>query len=96
VNESTELCCEDVIATEIPPEGLIDATALSADAVACCKVVVPFYDDAMSAGTTLSDAHALTWSQRSSCCGAFDPVPIGPTCTPWGPPLPPTMEGEVA
>lgn len=96
VNEANELCCEDVIATEISPDGLIIASELSSDAIACCKVVVPFYDEASTTGTTLSEGHALTWSQRYGCCSALDPMPIGPTCTPWGPPLPPTMRDEVA
>ncbi len=65
------------------------ATAAAEDAgtQACCTVLVVNNDaDAQSTGNVDFETAWLL----QPCCQSID-VPVGPTCTPWGPPMPPSM-----
>lgn len=81
-------CCEAEVAAAFPAGGGAGADP-SPGVAACCGVAIDYYDhhgaEAAAAG------HVLPWNVLSACCGALHPAPIGPTCTPWGPPPPPAM-----
>jgi hypothetical protein len=58
-------------------------------ALNCCDVIVARIDDEPDGGST-SDDYSTASSALSWCCMALK-SPMGPACTPWGPPAPPTM-----
>ncbi len=50
----------------------------------CCQAVVLHVDQ------DTQDYGNLPDDERFACCNLLD-TPIGPACTPWGPPVPPEM-----
>jgi hypothetical protein len=87
--EDDERCCEGEIGAILGEGFAFPAGALSAELVSCCSLVVSFLDEHQ--GAQGQGGHEVSWNERGACCAVLDPMPIGPTCTPWGPPSPPAM-----
>jgi hypothetical protein len=100
VSEEVFACCASELGTLLdaaaPPNVEAEAAAGDPEAVNCCAAVVFRLDtDYRSIGAnTLTGDEALVGSVRWTCC-AFADHPEGPTCTPWGPPMPPAMPDEI-
>jgi hypothetical protein len=104
VTESMFECCMAEIAPFIATDGSQaspDAAAADPDAVACCGAVVFAVDhqiaSAFDGGQDAGEVSAfdkLGSNGRWICCDVLE-WPGGPTCSPWGPPTPPEMPGEV-
>ena len=93
---STVDCCTAQVASVLPvwsdttqpmpdrPETIDQAT------LDCCKVLVVTND----ASKQPFQPESAAWQQAATCCPYLplnDPEFQGPTCTPWGPPMPPAM-----
>jgi hypothetical protein len=65
---------------------VVDANEVTSDPSLdnCCKAIIAHVDNATE------DYSAATYV-LPTCCSALA-GPIGPACTPWGPPTPPEME----
>jgi hypothetical protein len=97
--EGVFTCCLETVGRYFPDGGfageLPAAAAADPEAVACCPEIVGHVEDAFVDGG--ADPSAV-WSRANdrgvlaSCCNALD-NPMGPACTPWGPPVPPAMPG---
>jgi hypothetical protein len=81
--------------------GASDAEAADPNLVACCGVLVFAADNdhiepiGKEATAQLTSFANLGNDRRSTCCDVLK-EPSGPTCTPWGPPMPPAIPGETA
>lgn len=79
-------CCTSFIEPATPTDGPSWETWQSVadpDLDGCCQVLVAHVDqDTTGAGDL--------WEMMSACCMRLD-YPMGPACTPWGPPVPPAM-----
>jgi len=104
VPDGTFACCIDVLEpllrTDAAFATLSDAAASDPLVVDCCAAVVVRVDDDyadLDAGArdraALADAGlGPEWGPLEPCCAPIG-IPEGPTCTPWGPPMPPAMPG---
>ena len=97
-------CCVSMLRAVPPNDGgfaFPDAAVGNPEVQACCATVIARLDYDMR--ETIGDPDASTTAQqdeqtaapvRWACCQVTPSE--GPTCTPWGPPMPPEMPGEVA
>jgi hypothetical protein len=99
VSESTFACCVDELAPLFGEGGTetSEAGAMDPSVTDCCAATVFYLDRAR--GDALAPARALAQAKlgflgEESCCRVLS-FPVGVTCTPWGPPVPPAMPGEV-
>jgi hypothetical protein len=87
VTEQTFQCCLGVIEGVTGDSGFpaADASTVTGDPSVdnCCNAVIARVD------TNTSDYSAAD-AVLPSCCNALG-YPVGPACTPWGPPMPPAM-----
>ena len=85
-SEEQKQCESTVKAAMAEREGR--GPGLAPEVEACCRTLIADWDDARK------DAPLGEWEHHWDCCEAlnFD----GPFCTPWGPPAPPAMRGEVS
>jgi hypothetical protein len=108
ITDSTFDCCASWLGTiglNDSGFGFPDAAAADPSVLACCAVVVARLDgdwrnswgpDADAGQAALQRDQAIAAPVQWACC-AETGHPDGPTCTPWGPPMPPAMPaGEVA
>jgi len=110
IDTATFDCCAASLEALLPADaGTIfqfpDAAAPDPALAACCAVVVMRLDhdytvvengDPDAAEATLQQDQTTAAPVRWACCNVAG-HPEGPTCTPWGPPVPPDMpRGEVA
>lgn len=101
--DETVACCGqrlDVVLPLDPEQPWVNdpswPATLEASEQACCEVVVAGRDAALPDPNEPFDE--LTWRQASRCCPYLDqtgPIFFGPTCTPWGPPMPPAMPAHL-
>jgi hypothetical protein len=107
ITESTFDCCLAVLEAVPPNEGgfeFPDAAFGNPEVQACCATVIARLDHDYRDSWALVDAAQaiLQGDMRAAepivnaCCQVELPAAYGPTCTPWGPPMPPQMPGEVA
>jgi hypothetical protein len=108
ISDETFDCCLAVLAPQLRSDAqlpvLSDAAAHDPSVLGCCGVAIYRIDHDYGdpdAGAhdqaDLADAGlgpGLGWSNLQPCCPPLS-YPEGPTCTPWGPPMPPAMP-EVA
>jgi hypothetical protein len=74
-----------------------DSVVHDPETLGCCAVAINHLDrrlfqprtDASPSTDPLLDA-GITWWNLHTCCAAVG-YPAGPTCAPWGPPMPPAM-----
>jgi len=104
IGQSTFDCCVSMLEAVPPNDGgfeFPDAAVGNPEVQACCATVIARLDYDMR--TTINQPDASTAGQqdeqtaapvRWACCQVTPSE--GPTCTPWGPPMPPEMPGEVA
>jgi hypothetical protein len=104
ISDTTFDCCASWLGTVGLKDsgiGFPDAAAADPGVMACCAVVVARLDDDWrtswgsdpDAGrAALARDQALAAPVQWSCCVETG-YPDGPTCTPWGPPMPPAMPG---
>jgi hypothetical protein len=106
ITDSTFDCCASWLSTVAGVDsgvGFSDAAAADPDVTACCAVVVVRLDGDRGAWLADPDAghaaldrdFALAAPVRWSCCVETG-FPGGPTCAPWGPPMPPAMPASAA
>lgn len=92
-------CCVSLLEAVPPNDGgfaFPDAAVGNPEVQACCATVIARLDDDYhdaSAATAMQDEQTAA-PVRWACCQVTPTE--GPTCTPWGPPMPPEMPGEVA
>jgi hypothetical protein len=93
VSTATFECCTSYLEADLVDggEGLLELR--SAPAVKeCCASVVAFVDH--GGYRALEEAGITAERAVESCCGVLATEagpPMGPACTPWGPPVPPAM-----
>jgi hypothetical protein len=104
IGASTFDCCVALLEAIPPNDGgfaFPDAAVGNPEVQACCATVIARLDYDLR--ETIGDPDASTASSqdeqkaapvRWACCQVTPSE--GPTCTPWGPPMPPEMPGEVA
>lgn len=81
-------CCALVVKNQLPPY-TSQLPTLSAEQSQCCQLVVSASDaHLMGRGPDLG----VSRSEAYRCCSFPGPMPDGPTCSPWGPPMPPPMD----
>lgn len=93
-DETFQCCVAEVIAAtgDASPWDGPDASVVENNPAAlnCCDVIIARIDNEPDGSTVGNDyvaaGNALNW-----CCMALGD-PMGPACTPWGPPTPPSME----
>ncbi len=88
ITEQTFQCCLGVVEQIISDASfvVVDAGEVTGDpSIANCCTAVIAHVDAVT--TDYGAASAVL----PSCCNALG-YPLGPACTPWGPPTPPSME----
>ena len=93
VSEETFQCCIGVVSSDVgdasPWESDGGEIASDPSAANCCSAIVARVDDEPDGGNVSGDylaaSNLLPW-----CCRALG-YPMGPACTPWGPPMPPPM-----
>jgi hypothetical protein len=100
VSQSTFECCMTALSAELYDggswRGSLDASTPTAKD--CCASVIGFVDHGGWQQLTDVDSSTVAASREGiaeSCCAAVATeagVPVGPACTPWGPPVPPSME----
>ena len=79
-----KLTCDQVVSAAFPTEGRYPGTkqAVSAEVESCCEQL-------------LTDSHGALANHRWDCCANL-PADAGQgagiACTPWGPPVPPSMK----
>ena len=105
--EKYERCCETVVASAVQVGAPRNVDLHSPpEVVSCCAAVIGFYEELRKTKqipTVSSEPkgtpHLLSFEQRTACC-VYLPDTRGagsvgqPTCSPWGPPVPPDMPGE--
>ena len=103
IDQATFDCCVARIAAFGPPDAAVwinelpDAGPANADVTSCCAAIVTRLDYeertmfgvAPDASAWVSDERAAAQVHWACCAEANEPE--GPTCTPWGPPMPPAM-----
>jgi hypothetical protein len=104
IGESTFACCVSLLEAVPPNDGgfeFPDAAIGNPEVQACCATVIARLDYDMrqtiaqpDASTTEQQDEQTAAPVRWACCQVTPSE--GPTCTPWGPPMPPAMPGEVA
>ena len=73
-----------------------DAGGTDPTTMTCCKAIIDRIDgDTGDAGAQFSTDYQQAGPVLGECCRLLG-TPIGPACTPWGPPPPPAMPEEVA
>jgi hypothetical protein len=79
-------CCLKEVAAALPDGSAPDAAVITSDASLrnCCRAIVA----AVEGDTTL---YAKATPVRMACCDALA-WPSSSMCTPWGPPVPPSMQ----
>jgi hypothetical protein len=90
-------CCSKKVHASFGKDSFPDPATVPADVKSCCRILSAHYDDLLQSPDAGGDA--FSWEGpdsdiRAACCSA-----IGwntPTCTPWGPPVPPAMRRRVA
>jgi hypothetical protein len=87
VSKGSFTCCVSYLS----PAGDAAFGSLATDAAApasraCCDVVIRYVDQDPS-----ETAYATAEALLPACCDARNPEPEGRACTPWGPPVPPSM-----
>lgn len=104
ITESTFDCCVARLEAVPPNDGgfaFPEASVSDPEVQACCATVIARLDYELR--QTIGDPDAAAVEQqdeqtaapvRWACCQVTPNE--GPTCTPWGPPMPPAMPGEVA
>jgi hypothetical protein len=110
IDPATFDCCVASLEALVPADAgdifeFPDAASPDPQLAACCAVVVVRLDrdytvaengDPDAAEATLQQDQTTAAPVRWACCNVAN-HPDGPTCTPWGPPVPPEMpRGEVA
>lgn len=107
ISDTTFDCCASWLGTIGLSDsgiGFPDAAAADPGVMACCAVVVVRLDDDWHASwgadpdagrAALDRDQALAAPVQWTCC-AETGHPEGPTCTPWGPPMPPEMPAAAA
>lgn len=84
-------CCLPVIEAITGDAGfvVVDAGEVTGDPSIdnCCKAVIAHVDN-------FTQDYSAADQVLSSCCNALG-YPVGPACTPWGPPTPPEMKIEM-
>jgi hypothetical protein len=83
--ESEARCCQETL-TALLPAGTREVPP---EALPCCRASAAWQDRALRGGP---DA-GIEFPQRDECCQALH-WQGSLTCTPWGPPVPPTLSGE--
>jgi hypothetical protein len=83
-----KLSCEQVVAAAFPTEGTYPGVkkAVSAEVQTCCVEL-------------LDQSHGALADHRWDCCAnlpADAGQKVGMACTPWGPPVPPSMKRRIA
>src|SRR5260370_27398882 len=103
VSDETFECCVSLLAPELlldaQPRVFTDAAAHDPNVLDCCAVAIYRVDRGYGdpdAGARdrgrLADAGLTSFNSLRGCCAALAyPLVEGPTCTPWGPPMPPAM-----
>jgi len=88
VSEDVFTCCLGVVAPYVSGPSP-DASAAAADpaVVACCNAIVLHVDQ-------VTADYGKAASDFGICCPLVGD-PLGPACTPWGPPVPPSMPDEM-
>jgi len=87
----TRAQCEQTIAASFPEDAgwplPDDPRYNDADIIACCDLLIAFHNAELAKG----DSNGFEWPERHTCCGGVHQWSKGGTCTPWGPPVPPSM-----
>lgn len=87
VSAATLACCNAFLAPSADAAfGALAVDAGEPGVIGCCSAIVAYVDHSRSV-----DAWASEEAVLPGCCQHVDPRPIGPACTPWGPPVPPAM-----
>ncbi len=101
ISESTFDCCVALLDAVPPNDGgfaFPEAAVADPEVQGCCATVIARLDYEIRQGPDASaaaQADEQTAAQvRWACCQVTPNE--GPTCTPWGPPMPPAMPSEVA
>lgn len=104
IRQSTFDCCVARLEAVPPDDGGLafpDAAVGNPEVQACCATIIARLDYENRDTVSQPDAEAAFQQDeqtaapvRWACCEAMPNE--GPTCTPWGPPMPPAMPGEVA
>lgn len=101
ITESTFDCCVALLSAVPPNDGgfaFPEAAVADPEVQACCATVIARLDYEVRQGPDASAAaqkdERTATDVRWACCQVTPNE--GPTCTPWGPPMPPAMPGEVA
>jgi hypothetical protein len=90
----TEVCCNTLLLDAFYGEGnlLADPTLATEEHKACCDLAVAAMDEWFAAAA--GDEPPFDLNVPTGCCssglveGGWD---VHPSCTPWGPPMPPAM-----
>jgi hypothetical protein len=89
VSENTFTCCTSYLSPAADAAfGSLGVDASAPASRACCNAVITYVDQ--TAG-----AYAAASTVLPACCQG-EGAPEGRACTPWGPPVPPTMPGARA
>jgi hypothetical protein len=86
-------CCLGVVKATFPQDpGAPPPETISAEELACCRVVLTSRDK--QDGTPIAGVDPIPWDIAYACCPFTEPSDgsFSPTCTPWGPPTPPEMQ----
>jgi hypothetical protein len=81
-------CCDALLEATFP-DGMSSPGPQSADVVACCN------DELGAKVGVTSGGSALPYAVLYQCCFVPDVVKQPSTCTPWGPPVPPSMPADL-
>jgi hypothetical protein len=92
----TRAQCEQTIAASFPEDAgwplPDDARFSDANIIACCDLLIAAHDAEIAKG----NSDSFSWPERTTCCGGVHQWSKGGTCTPWGPPVPPSMRPRLA
>jgi hypothetical protein len=91
---NVDACCSTLLTSSFSDDHLFsDPSSATDEEKACCDLVLDTLDTWASA-----DPAPFEWGLGSSCCstGLFGDWTDHPTCTPWGPPMPPAMPRRFA
>jgi hypothetical protein len=96
VAASTFACCTSFLEGSLltADSGVLAVDPSLPTTLPCCAAAVAYVDGAPSAFGSVAGP------VLASCCHELATVdagpPVGPACTPWGPPVPPAMPGALA
>lgn len=93
-DEELVACCVDELLPQLtaiqannePWSDFVNAAEQDLGMQACCSVLLAANDASISGG----QAGIADWGTLQPCCATVD-TGFGPTCAPWGPPVPPAM-----